>query len=205
MVSFLHHSDGFIAARELLDSRTSDPIRLLVGDGNYGAGLATWDSVPWEKEFEDALQFVGSRDGNLNYCRFVFFLTDAQLPVCFSALERSRLSYRLFTWVKPPCPRQGNRFRTDSEYFVLAWKGNEVDVVNNIDPADPTRYSTVHHQGFIVNKVRDDRGAVANPYQKPILLMQKIINMTVKDGGLIVDITCGTGTTAVRRAIVPRC
>ena len=45
---------------------------------------------------------------------------------------------------------------------------------------------------------RSDDGTVLNKCQKPIAVMLNLIEMFLPKSGLIVDVTCGTGTTAVR-------
>ena len=45
---------------------------------------------------------------------------------------------------------------------------------------------------------RSDDGTVLNKCQKPIAVMLNLIEMFLPKSGLIVGVTCGTGTTAVR-------
>ena len=44
---------------------------------------------------------------------------------------------------------------------------------------------------------RSDDGTVLNKCQKPIAVMLNLIEMFLPKSGLVVDVTCGTGTTAV--------
>ena len=92
----------------------------------------------------------------------------------------------------------GPRFRHDAEFIIFGWVGKEADLVKNIDKNDPKRYSTVHVEGRVSHPLRNQQGEIVNPYQKPVNVMLKIINMVCdRDKSLIVDVTCGTGTTEV--------
>ena len=197
-VLFLHHDQGFNHTLTSLEKETTKPISLLVADADYGAGLAVWDQVAWKVEFKQCVEFVLSHNRSLDGVKFAFFLSDKQLKDCFVACEHHGLNYKLMVWGKPLRPAPGKRFRQDTEYLVVAWKGTEADFVCNIDPADGPRYSTLHYQQRVTNFLEDSSGVRVNPYQKPIRLLKKVINMACSSKeSLIVDVTCGTGTTAV--------
>ena len=211
-VHFYHTPNGFPDSSLQLGNDIADnSINLLVADTNYGFNKAPWDSTPWNKtEFKAAVELVHLHNKGLDTVRFCFFVTDQQLLDLFSVLVENKLTYRLLTWVKPQHPgSQGSRLRQDTEHLVLAWSGNEADLVNNIDKNDPNRYSTVLVQNRLRRYLKDAQNNKVNPYQKPIKVMQKIIQMTCPGSrnSTIVDITCGTGTTAVSSLYLcsPRC
>ena len=198
--SFIHHSDGFQSAGPALKQLSSEPISLLIADSDYGVNIAPWDLVPWGKEFEDSINFVLNHNRSLDNVKFAWFVSDKQLADCISACKKSALNYKVVTWVKPQSPVvTGFRFRHDAEFIILGWMGKEKDLVKNIDKMDPKRYSTVHMEGRVSHPLRNQQGEIVNPYQKPVNLMLKLINMVCDrdNKNLIVDITCGTGTTAV--------
>ena len=62
------------------------------------------------------------------------------------------------------------------------------------------RYSTkICLPAFLKDKKYvDATGETLNHYQKPIFLMMKHLTMWSPQGSVIIDITSGTGTTAVR-------
>lgn len=104
---------------------------------------------------------------------------------------------RLHVWVKNPRVDHGQRFRQDHENMLIAWKGpGESNIVRHIDPRDQSRYSTVHRQGKVSNLFKFN-GRILNAYQKPINLIKKQLLMFTSPGDLILDVTCGSGTTAV--------
>jgi predicted RNA methylase len=76
--------------------------------------------------------------------------------------------------------------------------------VQNIDREDQDRYSTVASIQKTKRFWRNEEGQVVNPYQKPVLLLRKLLVMAQRTtNGLVVDITCGTGTTAVGSLLLP--
>eukprot|EP00873_Tetraselmis_striata_P002707 jgi/Tetstr1/422971/TSEL_013749.t1 len=52
-------------------------------------------------------------------------------------------------------------------------------------------------------KLKDENRHIVNKYQKPIALFAKHLKMAAADGTTIVDVTGGTGTTAVREGCNP--
>ena len=201
-VAFIHQPDGFVRCGTPLSTRVGRlPIRLLIADSDYGIGAEAWDKEPWKDEFLESIDFVVGQNGSLQGATFAWFLTDKQMLHCLQACDERQLNFKLIAWHKPATGIVGQRFRHDAEFIIVAWHGErELDFVTNIDSADPLRYSTVHHQGRLrQNSYQlDEENQKVNLYQKPVSLMKKLINMSCgQDENLIVDITCGTGTTAV--------
>ena len=196
--SFIEHAQGFQHAGAALKNLTTDPIALLIGDSNYGVGREGWDDVAWSQEFKESIDFVVQHNRGLQGAKFAWFVRDKQLVDCITACTREGLNFKLITWVKPFAPfTTGQRFRHDAEFIVLAWVGNESHFVTNIDKHFQERCSTVIKEPRVSRPLKTPSGEVVNPYQKPVNVMMKIINMACDSSGLIVDITCGTGTTAV--------
>ena len=204
----LQSDEGFNDCGDALSKFFGARIDLLIADVDYGARKegADWDTQPWgAAQFSSAVGLVNCHNGSLETAKFCFFVTDQQLPDLFQVLSKFELSWKLCTWVKNNQPIMGRRFQQNTEHFVFAWKGNEAQLVDNIAAEDDRfRYSTHHLQGRILptRKFNTTSGKKVNPYQKPLKLMQKIINMACKPKSKsaptnIVDVTCGTGTTAV--------
>eukprot|EP00873_Tetraselmis_striata_P010699 jgi/Tetstr1/430963/TSEL_020718.t1 len=68
-----------------------------------------------------------------------------------------------------------------------------------------TRFSTSIMLGHFKDyaKLKDENRQTVNKYQKPIALFSKHLKMAATDGKTIVDVTAGTGTTAVREGCNP--
>eukprot|EP00873_Tetraselmis_striata_P001686 jgi/Tetstr1/421950/TSEL_012849.t1 len=69
----------------------------------------------------------------------------------------------------------------------------------------PKRFSTSIILGYFKDsaKLKDENRQTLNKYQKPIALFSKHLKMAATDGTTIVDVTAGTGTTAVREGCNP--
>eukprot|EP00873_Tetraselmis_striata_P013184 jgi/Tetstr1/433448/TSEL_022722.t1 len=70
-----------------------------------------------------------------------------------------------------------------------------------LTPDEPARtFSTSIMLGLFKDsaKLKDENRQTVNKYQKPIALFSKHLKMAATDGTTIVDVTAGTGTTAVR-------
>jgi hypothetical protein len=198
--AFIHHPEGFQQSGPSVQQLCpKESISLLIADSNYGVKKAAWDQVPWKEEFRDSIGFVLAHNRILDHAKFAWFVSDKQLVDCITACKDSGLNYKVITWAKPPSPlATGHRFRHDAEFIVLGWMGNEPDFVKNYNKNHPLRYSTIHNEARVSRPLKNSEGNPINPYQKPVNLMLKLINIACDSGeSLIVDITCGTGTTAV--------
>ena len=198
--AFIHHPEGFKqSGPSVFELCPKESISLLIADSNYGVKKAAWDQVPWTEEFRDSIGFVLAHNRILDHAKFAWFVSDKQLVDCITACIDSGLNYKVITWAKPPSPMAtGHRFRHDAEFIVLGWMGKEPDFVKNYNKDHPLRYTTIHNEARVSRPLKNNEGNPVNPYQKPVNLMLKLINMACDSGeSLIVDITCGTGTTAV--------
>jgi hypothetical protein len=198
--AFIHHPEGFKqSGPSLSELCPNHSISLLIADSNYGVKKAAWDEVAWSEEFRDSIGFVLAHNKILHHAKFAWFVCDKQLVDCITACTDSGLNIKVITWAKPPSPvATGSRFRHDAEFIVLGWMGKEPDFVKNYNKEHALRYSTVHNEARVHRPLKDKEGNPVNPYQKPVNLMLKLINMACDSReSLIVDITCGTGTTAV--------
>lgn len=205
---FMQHNAGFNACGNMLKTNAPGiPITTLIADSNYGAGLASWDKVPWKKEFEESINFVLNHNNkDLSGVSFFWFVADRQLHDCLQACSNQGLNYKLLVWHKPGTLANvtGQRFRHNCEFIVCGWVGHERDFVQNIDREDQDRYNTVASIQKTKRFWRNEEGQVVNPYQKPVLLLRKLLVMAQRTtNGLVVDITCGTGTIAVGSLLLP--
>ena len=110
------------------------------------------------------------------------------------------MSYRVLTWSKGYSSvwSVGSKFRTTMEYIVVSWKGSPANFANSWTMDDADRYNTLLIFDRQRKFLRDDKGSIVNKYQKSVRLMDRLLKMAGKKRGtFIVDITCGTGTTAV--------
>lgn len=196
----VHQPAGFDKAIESVKSVKAElKATLIVADSDYGAKREPWDQKPWTTEFEEVFKFGLAVNGSMDLLRFAFFVADHQLVDCLSACGKYGLKFALFTWAKNPTLAQGQKIRRDTEHLVMAWQGGENVFVNNIDASDQPRYSTLIPCGRVSRFYRD-AGKELNKYQKPLTVMTRILQMTCPRGPnhhLVIDVTCGSGTTAV--------
>jgi hypothetical protein len=144
-----------------------------------------------------AQTFLGNP--NLSNVVFIIFLTDTQLQSATEVFTSFGMKTRVLVWFKGKRALLGGRLVQEHENILVAWKGVESDLVCNIDAKDSNLYGTVHYQGPLLKaSYIQHEGRPLNLYQKPLKLMMKLIKMFTTDGDLWVDLTCGTGTSAVR-------
>lgn len=186
---------------------------VIVADSDYGLGREAWDKEAWGLvQFRAVMNLAttigvsAGEDGtNIYTARVIIFATCSQLSQATAAIEEHpSWRYRLLTWVKGNQNGEGRKFITDTEHVLVAWHGNEADVVTNLpEPNGPDshRYSTAlkHDRVSSGEKLMlEESGQPVNPYQKPLSLMRQLLDMFAPlRGSLVIDVTCGTGSTAV--------
>eukprot|EP00873_Tetraselmis_striata_P026281 jgi/Tetstr1/446545/TSEL_034070.t1 len=101
--------------------------------------------------------------------------------------------------------RMGRSLRHDAEYYLYVMKPPPSIVEGNVCAFDPQRFSTSIMLGNFKDsaKLKDENRQPVNKYQKPIALFSKHLKMATTYGTTIVDVTAGTGTTAVREGCNP--
>lgn len=193
---FDNHRDNI---KQLVAS-TAKPVSLLIADSNYGLNLGPWD-VAWTSEFKNTLSLVDHCNDGLQNCKFIWFLTDQALPHAMAAISERDMQFKVFYWSKNRGNCAGDRFTSDGEIFLMCWPpGHQLDIFK--DPTEPERYTTNPYCARIPssNMFRLESTDVSKPTnaaQKPIALIRRILDFATEPGSLILDVTCGTGTTAV--------
>lgn len=190
------------AARESIAAHIRDakkPLRVVVADANYGQQKGDWDDK-WTNEFQQTISLAESLapGDKLKDVVFIWFLSDQQLLDAITAINGCPgLKYRLLFWSKKGQPGSGARWKNDGEVVLLAYF-KELSQLVIYDPSDPLRWST--NPKFDLDKFfKDKDGDVVNGTQKPIALLQRLLYLALAEleRGVILDVTCGTGTTAV--------
>eukprot|EP00873_Tetraselmis_striata_P011936 jgi/Tetstr1/432200/TSEL_021656.t1 len=162
---------------------------VFIADALFGAGSHTWDSkdAAWgTDDFNDVFAFA-TQDNPHN-------------PAVQKQAED--LIYHVLTWAKDCGMKMGSSLRHDAEYYVYVRKPPPSIIADNIRFDDPRRFSTSIMLGHFKDssKLKDENRQTVNKYQKPIALFAKHLKMAATDGTTIVDVTAGTGTTAVAAA-----
>eukprot|EP00873_Tetraselmis_striata_P011041 jgi/Tetstr1/431305/TSEL_020998.t1 len=169
-------------------------------DSNYGLNLGPWD-VAWTSEFKNTLSLVDHCNDGLQNCKFIWFLTDQALPHAMAAISERDMQFKVFYWSKNRGNCAGDRFTSDGEIFLMCWPpGHQLDIFK--DPTEPERYTTNPYCARIPssNMFRLESTDVSKPTnaaQKPIALIRRILDFATEPGSLILDVTCGTGTTSL--------
>eukprot|EP00873_Tetraselmis_striata_P044738 jgi/Tetstr1/465002/TSEL_009733.t1 len=162
---------------------------VFIADALFGAGSHTWDSkdAAWgTDDFNDVFAFA-RQDNPHN-------------PAVQKQTED--LIYHVLTWAKDCGMKMGSSLRHDAEYYLYVRKPPPSIIADNIRFNDPRRFSTSIMLGHFKDssKLKDENRQTVNKYQKPIALFAKHLKMAATDGTTIVDVTAGTGTTAVAAA-----
>ena len=154
----------------------------------------------------------------------LFHVHDLQQLDLLSAAQKHNWDYRTHCWTKGTVHTDGARFRSNLELWFVFFKGTEAGAVMNYDQKHPTRYrymdrgkqmrkiSNNHlfnrryccgiHLGQMMNEKKFKfNGRVLNESQKPLLLFMKHLLSYCPNPGCVLDITAGSGTTAVSKIL----
>eukprot|EP00873_Tetraselmis_striata_P012039 jgi/Tetstr1/432303/TSEL_021705.t1 len=169
---------------------------VFIADALFGVGSHTRDSkdAAWgTDDFNDVFAFA--RQDNP---------PTPQLGSAITAVQKQAedLIYHVMTWAKDCGMKMGSSLRHDAEYYLYVRKPPPSIIADNIRFDDPQRFSTSIMLGHFKDssKLKDENIQTVNKYQKPIALFAKHLKMAATDGTTIVDVTAGTGTTAVAAA-----
>jgi hypothetical protein len=188
---------------------TAKSISLVIADTNYGVakggGISSEFDRPNDRwavvEFEEAIRLVINASGSLENTRWVFFVSSKQLGDVLTVLTSHDMDFKLLTWSKETSkPVLGLSWRHNAEHILFCWaKVGESEAERFVVPcpADPERYLT-NFSAPPVAKPFIFEGAVLNAYQKPVSVMRRILDLAPPDEGVVVDLTCGSGSTLVR-------
>eukprot|EP00873_Tetraselmis_striata_P014149 jgi/Tetstr1/434413/TSEL_023513.t1 len=119
-----------------------------------------------------------------------------------AATSERDMQFKLFYWSKNRGNCAGDRFTSDGEIFLMCWQfGLQLDIYK--DPTEPERYTTNPCYCARIaysNMFRPEFSDPSKPTysaQKPIALIRRILDFALEPGSVILDVTCGTGTTNI--------
>jgi hypothetical protein len=192
----LGHSDVVALIKERVQD-SGKPLRVVVADSSYGQNKRDWDVV-WSSEFSKNISVPQEVACNLDKVVFMWFLSDQPFPEALDAIRdfNACLQYLILYRSKRGVPTTGSRWKNDGEFIFVVYSMTLKELVS-YDREDPLRWST--NPKFNLGPLFKHEGKVLNSSQKPIALLRRLlyIGLPAEDSGTILDLTCGTGTTAV--------
>jgi len=167
--------------------------------GGLPVGLVLADARPgWQRaEFASSIAVAQQVNGEqLGPARWAWFLDHTQLPGALAACTEFGLETRLLTWVQPP-PRSadGGAREPDTVQLLVAWQpapGGSLFAPGR-ECAGALRFERVPE----VRRAGGSDGPPVDPWEKPVKLVARLLDMLADRGALVVDLTCGCGTSAV--------
>lgn len=172
--------------------------------GGVPVGLVLADARPdWSQaEFTASITVAWqAHGGTLGAARFLWFLEHKQLPAALASCASFGMESELITWVQPApeCAAQG--LLPCTTQLLVAWC-----------PASGGSLLNAGHQcGSALffarlpeeERVRYATGWPVDDAQKPVDLLVSLLGLFASRHQLVVDLTCGAGTTAVSPPLSP--
>lgn len=111
--------------------------------------------------------------------------SDTQVPIYGMWARENGLHFQILTWEKPLSVINKNRFSTNAEYICRIYDFGTA--LNKISPNEV--YNKVIHVPTEKDKL--------HPTAKPVELFQRLVMLSSKEGELVIDPFCGSGTLAI--------
>lgn len=155
-----------------MQSLSDSSVDCVICDLPYGLTDEPWDSViPLDKLWEQYNRVV-KRDG------LIILFGSQQFTFDLINSNRDRLIYPTLVWTKPNC----NYMSVHEDILIFANKPRKEKRFNFVVPNTVLYHTRVPHPRL-------------HPAQKPIPLLEWIIRNFTKEGDIILDNACGSGST----------
>lgn len=168
--------------------------------GRYGADLRRNVDLGFAHLTPEFRDFLAASAANLTR-RWVLVFSDVEGSRYWADdLEAHGLDYvRTGAWIKRGSTPQfsGDRPATGHEAITIAhpkgrkrWNGGGSHAIWDVP--------------IVLNRARADKSERVHPTQKPLVLMQQLVNQFTDPGDVILDPTAGSGTTGVAAKLLSR-
>ena len=137
-----------------------------------------------EKEITSFLRIINN---NMDKTHAFIFCNETQLNFYINEANNLKLKTNILIWEKPLSIINKNRFSLNAEFIVRVYtKGCTLNKLDN-----NSLYGRVQRCGVVRGKGK------IHPTQKPIELIQRIIDISTKENDVIFDPFMGSGSTGV--------
>ena len=171
-------------------------IDTIITDPPYNINIAEWDTID---NYETWIKSLFIEFQRISKQQIIFF--DYSYTKLFEEISEP---YERFIWHREGGFR-GKKIKKGYEPFYWYVNNGELPVYNRITEINPYAKTdkrlkperTVSNVWKIPNLVGRKKEKVGHPTQKPIKLMNRIVEMTTNKGDIILDPFMGSGTTAI--------
>ena len=202
----LYHGDCLEVIKELMENEVK--VDCVITDPPYlhekgGRGkMLLGDSLDREKfnmkklgDFgkNEIYGFLDATKHLMQKPQWYIFCSEKQIVYYLNWCVENKFKYNILTWNKPLSVMNRERYSTNIEYIVRIYTVgcalNKLDLENN---KEKTYYYSKYKT---YNQVRG-KGKI-HPSQKPTPLLNELIELSVKEEGIVLDCFMGSGSTGV--------
>ena len=181
---------------EIMKGIPDGSVDTIITDPPYNIDIAEWDTI---EDFETWMRSLFIEFQRISKQQIIFF--DYSYTKLFEELSEP---YERFIWHREGGFR-GKTIKKGYEPFYWYVNNGEEAVYNQITEVNPYAEKdkrlkperTVSNVWKIPNLVGRKKESVGHPTQKPIKLINRIVEMTTNRGDIILDPFMGSGTTAI--------
>ena len=120
------------------------------------------------------------------------FCSEEQLADYYEWAQENKYKFSVLVWEKPVCIISKQRYAQNVEFIVRIYENGTA--LNKLE--DSSMYSRVIRSSYLKAKY--------HPTQKPLEIFKRIINLSSKEGNVVIDPFLGSGTTAIAASMLGR-
>ena len=138
-------------------------------------------------------QFLNFTKQIMERPQWYVFCSEKQLVFYLNWCKENKLKYNLLTWNKPLSVTNRERYSTNIEYIVRIYTNG--CALNKIDLEIHKEKTKYYSKYKAYTQVRGKNKL--HPSQKPIELINELIELSTKEGDVVLDPFMGSGSTGV--------
>ena len=142
---------------------------------------------------DEIYEFLNLTKSLMKKPQWYIFCSEKQLVFYLDWCNENRMKYNLLNWNKPLSVTNRERYSTNIEYIVRIYCNG--CALNKID-LDAYPEKTVFYSKYKAYSQIRGKGKM-HPSQKPINLLQEIIELSSNENDIIFDPFMGSGSTAI--------
>ena len=206
---------------EVMKSIPDGCIDMILADVPYGTTACSWDTViPLEPMWEQikrviktngaivmtasqpfTTKLIASNMKMFKYCWVWLKDRGAAFGISHKQPLRITEDVVVFYKIQPTYKSKGVKLSKEYRHALHVVKSNSgrCSTKNNINKDGSRKYSTYTHKtkNNVIYAHKDNAGHGTHPTQKPVKLMEYLIQTYTNKGDIVLDFTCGSGTTCV--------
>lgn len=137
--------------------------------------------------------FLNKSKNTMKKPQWYIFCSEKQIVYYLDWCQENKFKYNILTWNKPLSVMNRERYSTNIEYIIRIY-GNG-NALNKLDLDNNPEKSKYYSKYKVYNQIRGN--GKLHPSQKPIEILNEILQVSSNENDIILDPFMGSGSTAI--------